>query len=148
MKVMLDECITQKCSHTIIEYLKLLNPPVEAHFLVDFLGKQGALDGDWSKLLTPPTDWLVISGDSGRGGPRIHAKGPPLHLILPQRQIVGFYLSGKSLTQCGGAERARIIISKLPDIARLFPKATPGQRFRIKRTSPTAVAIEEWPLSR
>ncbi len=146
MKVMLDECITRKCAHVIIEFWKLHSPPVEAQFLVDFLGAQGALDCDWCELLTPPSDWIVISSDCGKSGPRIHAKGPPLHLILPKIGITGFFLGGKTLTQATGAERARAIISKVPEIMRAAQSAAAGERFKIKRVG-GGIAVEPWPTS-
>jgi hypothetical protein len=113
MKVMLDECITRRCADAISDYLKLSG--IESHFLIDFMGAQGALDVQWTQLLQPPADWIVITGDSGSGSPRAHAKGPPLHLILPRHGITGFFLWGKSLTQCTGAEKARIVIAKMPE---------------------------------
>jgi len=145
LKVMLDECITKKCAYAIIEFLKLHKPPVEAFFLLDFVKKQGVLDVDWSALLTPPSEWIVITGDSGASSPRIHAKGPPLQLILPDRGICGFYLCGKSLTQATGEERARIIISKIPDILNKSLRSNGGERYRMFRSG-KGILIKPWPL--
>jgi hypothetical protein len=142
-KVMLDECVTKHCARVVIEYLKLQNPPVESHFLLDFMGTQGALDCDWTTKLVPPEDWIVLSSDAGRSGPRIHAKGPPLHLILPRRKITAFFLRGKSLIHVPGHERARIIISKLPNILELAETASPGQRFTISRSG-SGFHINRW----
>jgi hypothetical protein len=142
-KVMLDECITKHCAHVIIEFLKLQRPAIDSHFLLDFMGVQGSLDCDWTTRLIPPEEWIVISSDSGRSAPRIHAKGPPLHLILPRRRITGFFLRGKSLTQVPGHERARIIITKLPQILELAVTATPGQRFTVSRSG-NGFHIKKW----
>jgi len=37
---MFDECITKRCSLAVIEYLQLLDPPVEGFFLLDFMGSK------------------------------------------------------------------------------------------------------------
>ena len=143
---MLDDCITKKCAHVIIEFLKLHPQTVsEAHFLIDFIGKQGSLDVDWTTLLVPPEGWIVITGDSGSSSPRVHVKGPPLHLILPKRGITGFFLCGKSLTQIGGEERARVIISKVPDIVNKAIRARGGERYKMTRQG-SAVQIKPWPM--
>jgi hypothetical protein len=142
---MLDECITKKCAHAIIEYLRLYKPPVEAHFLLDFVKEQGQLDVEWSTLLVPSNEWIVVTGDSGSSGPRIHAKGPPLHLILPQRGICGFYLTGKGLTQNTGEERARLIISKMPDIISKACRSRGGERYKVVQSA-KGIIIKPWPL--
>jgi hypothetical protein len=146
MQVMLDECITRKCSHAVIEYLRLIRPPVKAHFLIDFMGAQGALDWDWSRKLVPRGDWIVISSDSGKSGPRVHAKGPPLHLILPQLGITSFFLGGKSIVNEKGAERARIIITKIPEVLSIASQATPGDRFKISKQG-GGFTVAKWNLN-
>ncbi len=145
-KVMVDECMTKGCALVIIEYLKLCDPPVEAHFLVTYLGTQGSLDGDWTKLLSPPSDWIVLTCDAGRSAPREHLKGPPLHLILPQRGIIGFFFRGKRFNHVPGEERARNVIAAMPKVLAAAEAATPGERFVVKRTDGGAT-VTPWPLS-
>lgn len=141
---MLDECVTKKCAHTISEFLNLSHPPIESHFLVTYMGRHGSHDCDWTLTLTPPEEWIVISSDAGRSGPRIHAKGPPLHLILPRRKITSFFLRGKTLTQVTGVERARVVITKLPTMLRMAESATPGTRHTVSRSGEGFV-VREWP---
>lgn len=147
MRVMLDECITRKCAYAIIQEMNRRSEFTEAHFLIDFMGKQGAFDSDWTLRLTPPSDWIVISQDCGRQSPRIHAKGPPLPFILPLRGITGFFIAGRSLSQCKGEERAAVVISKLDDVVTATKSATPGSRFKIKRLT-GRVVVEPWPILR
>jgi len=104
------------------------------------------LDVDWSALLVPAEEWIVITGDSGSSGPRIHANGPPLHIILPERKICGFYLCGKSLTQIKGQERARIIISKMPGILNKSSRCRNGERFKLLRSG-KGIVIKPWPIA-
>jgi hypothetical protein len=142
---MLDECITQKCARIVAEYIKLNHEVSEAHFLCDYLGDQGALDCDWTELLKPPEEWIVISSDCGRSGPRIHAKGPPLPIILPQKKITGFFLGGKTLTQGTGELKTRAIISKAKEILRHAESASPGQRFKIRMSgSSSGIVVVKW----
>jgi hypothetical protein len=147
MKVMLDECITMKCANLVIQFIKLGNPRIEAFFLVDYLGKQGVQDSQWASQLKPPADWLVISADCGTHGPKIHAKGPPLHLILPSLGITGVFLAGKKLSQTTGSERAKALIAKSTDIIATAAACKHGTRFKLKYSG-TGLILEEWPLSR
>ena len=146
MKVMLDECITKKCAHVVIDYLSLLWPPIEAHFLIDFMGKQGARDCEWPLLCNPSEEWMVITQDCGKAPPRIHAKGPPLHLILPRRKITAFFLSGGTIVNATGFERARIIISKLPEMLERARNGPSGIRYRVRRSG-AGFVVDEWPLT-
>lgn len=143
LKVMLDECITMQCAHTVSEYLKLCDPPIESHFLVTYLKQQGALDRDWTMLLTPPEDWLVISSDAGRSAPRVHAKGPPLPMIVLERRLKSVFLRGKSLTQNTGAERARILITKMPEILRTVGSSPDCCRYKLSRAG-NGFVLSRW----
>ena len=142
-KVMLDECITQQCARAVVACLKLEHSIIDAYFLCDYLNKSGEKDCDWADMLIPPSDWIVISSDCGTHGPRVYAKGPPLPEILPKKGITGFFLAGKTLTQAKGAERARAIISKMPQILSLADTAEPGQRFKITMSG-NGIVVARW----
>ena len=47
MKVMLDECLTLRAPRLLIDALAIHRPPIEAHFLVQYLKKQGTLDAEF-----------------------------------------------------------------------------------------------------
>jgi len=96
--------------------------------------------------LTPPEDWIVITADAGKTGPKIHAKGPPLHLILPNKRIRAFFLSGKRLTQISGQERAIAIISRMPDMLAAARQSPEHMRYKVIRRH-NAIVVEPWPLT-
>jgi PIN like domain len=144
MRVMLDECMTLRASRILIAALAIHKPPIEAHFLVDYLRTQGALDVDWAEQLQAEGDWCVITCDYRTPrGQKARAKGPPLHLILPHRKITGFFLGGKIAT-FSGFEKARAVIYTFPELWQKAQIAEPGSRFKVTRTG-TGYKLSDWP---
>jgi hypothetical protein len=152
---MLDECMTLRASHLLINALEIHKPPIKAEFLEEHfkvdgtaIGK-GALDPDWAKVLADEGDWCVITCDSKKPkGERAKLKGPPLHLILPARKITGFFLTG-SMASASGFEKFRAVICVMPQLLeRTNPQIFPaGTRFKISATNGrTAYEISEWPV--
>lgn len=145
MKIMLDECMPPKASRLLRDMLLLNKPPIEAALLEDYLGCKGGLDCDWVKLLEEEGDWYVVSADTGKmRGAKAKLRGPPLHLILPARNVTGFFLSGK-IAQRSGFEKVRAVIYTLPELLLRAGVAPPGTRFKI---APNAhgYSVSEWPL--
>ncbi len=155
---MLDECLTLRASHLIIDALRLYKcePPIQVEFLEEHfkpdgtqIGK-GAWDVDWTKILAEEGGWSVITCDSGRSrGERARLKGPPLQLILPARRITGFFMSG-AMSSYSGFEKFRAVIYLFPQIVKIlsthdYPM---GTRFKIRATaSRQGYEIAEWPLT-
>jgi hypothetical protein len=148
MRIMLDECIAPRASRVLIDILKLHKPPLEARFLVDHVGAQGALDYSWTKELEEQGDWIVITSDNGRSrGERSRLKGPPLHLVLPARKITGFFMAGRMAQRCG-FDKARCVIYAWPDILAYAESAPKGERFKIAPVDAgKGYCVYPWPLT-
>lgn len=146
MRVMLDECMTTRASRLLVEALKLHKPPVEAHFLEDYLGAKGLLDADWTSQLAQEGDWCVITCDYLHPrGSKAKAKGPPLHLILPSRRITGFFFAGK-IAALSAFEKMRAVIYTFPEIWTHATDARAGSRFKIVRSG-QGYRFDKWPLT-
>lgn len=78
-------------------------------------------------------------------GAKAKSKGPPLQLILPARQITGFFLGGK-IASLSGFEKARSVIYTFPEIRQAAQTAAPGTRFKIVRSG-SGYRVSEWPLA-
>ena len=143
---MLDECMTQKASRLVVQGLQLYKPPIHGEFPEDYFGFKGALDIDWTKQLQAEGDWSVITTDIGRQrGNQARLKGPPLHLILPARNITGIFLSGK-MAQRGGFEKARCIFYLIHEIVAAIERSAPGTRFKI-RPAGNGYSMSPWPFT-
>jgi hypothetical protein len=146
MRVMLDECMTTRASRLVVDALKLHKPPIEAHFLEDYLGAKGSLDTDWTQTLADEGGWCVITCDyRNPRGAKARSKGPPLHLILPSRKVTGFFFGGK-IAGVSGFEKARAVIYTFPDIWQHAQKAPAGSRFKIVRSG-AGYRFEPWPFA-
>ncbi|HVT90597.1 MAG TPA: hypothetical protein VHD56_17210 [Tepidisphaeraceae bacterium] len=146
MKLMIDECMGAKASRLVAGLLGLHKPePIEAHFLTDYIGSSGTFDCDWSARLAQEGNWCVISCDYKKPtGQKAKSKGPPLHLILPNRKIIGFFLAGK-MAQLSGFEKARATICVFPELWNLANNAAPGSRFKILPNG-NGYKLSPWPL--
>jgi hypothetical protein len=143
MKIMFDECMPPKASRLAAGLLALSKPPIKAHFLADYLGP-GLYDSDWTKRLADETNWCVVTCDyRNPTGSKAKAKGPPLHLILPSRQITGFFLGGK-IAQASGFEKIRAVLYLLPDIWEKATLGPNGGRFKILKSG-HGYKIAPWP---
>jgi hypothetical protein len=159
VKIMLDECLTLRASHLVIDAMKLYKTadgrPIQVEFLEEHfrsdgspIGK-GAWDVDWARILAEEGEWSVITCDSRKPrGERAKLKGPPLHLILPKRKITGFFMSGKTASY-PGFEKFRAVIYLFPQILDgLNTQAySPGTRFRIRATTGRGYELSRWPLT-
>jgi hypothetical protein len=150
---MLDECVTKRASHLIIDAMELYKhePPIQAEFLEEHFSRdgspigKGAWDVDWARTLEEEGDWSVITCDSQQPrGERARLKGPPLHLILPARHITGFFMSAK-VASYSGFEKFRAVIYLFPKIVEKL--ACPhGTRFKIIATAKgSGYEMMEWP---
>jgi hypothetical protein len=145
MKFMIDECMGTKSSRLLAGLMGIHKPPIEAHFLEDYLKTKGTYDIDWTEILEREGGWSVVTCDHrSPQGTKAKSKGPPLNLILPARKITGFFLSGR-MAQKPGFEKARSVIYMFPEICECVRSAIPGTRFKINAFG-TGYRIVEWPL--
>lgn len=144
MKIMIDECITAGPAQVLIAFFALAQPPIEAHFVVEYFGAQGMKDQHWSDVLQQEGDWFVITGDRGvkDGKKKRLVDGPPLPSILPRKGITAVYINGR-LQRAPGTEKVQAITAVSEQIIEFFKEAKPGARKILTRPGKTYV-LKDW----
>ncbi len=144
LKIILDECFGPSAAGAIIGFLQAYTPPVEAGYLPSIRSETDRLDVDWTRGAA--SNWIVVSVESGNAKQKkSHILGPPLHLILPAREITGIFMTGK-LSQEYPPEKARAAIWAMPEILEQARRAKRGTRFKIRRNN-QGFEFSEWPPS-
>lgn len=143
MKILFDECFSREGARVLGELLSLFDPPIHSEFLVDHLGTQGALDGDWGYAIDK--GWIVISRDLGRSK-KNRAKGPPLKLVLPRALVTSVFLRG-GLGNASRFEMVRAVACVLDDIIAIGSRADQGARFSVSKTR-GVFKFEAWSVSK
>ena len=105
IKLLFDECLTGpvvRHLHGLLSYTKL---KIEVMLLPDFI-KRGTHDDEWVPKIKDE-GWIVVTGDSGKGGT---GRGTKLPFVCAREGVTHVMLSGR-LQQKTGFEKARAFIS-------------------------------------
>ena len=118
LKLLFDECLSGplvKHLAALLDYAK--TPPDEVKLLVEHVGNYSIHDDVWVPKIAPE-GWIVVTGDSGKGGT---GKGEKLPFVCAKSGVTHVMFSGK-MHQWRGFDKARAFMSVWEEICELTTK--------------------------